>query len=95
MDAVVGLKGGPLLSRVPIWYQIGIITLMAMTVRVDEEMERALAALAEAEGASRQEVVRRAVLERYERSSHVSRVDESAGRLADRWGDVLRRLGDA
>ncbi|WP_029433172.1 ribbon-helix-helix protein, CopG family [Blastococcus sp. URHD0036] len=68
---------------------------MAMTLRVDDEMERALSALAEAEGASRQEVVRRAVLERYERSSHVSRVDESAGRLADRWGDVLRRLGDA
>jgi Ribbon-helix-helix protein, copG family len=57
-------------------------------------MERALTALAEAEGASRQEIIRRAVLERYERAGHAGRVDESARRLTERWGDVLTRLGD-
>jgi predicted transcriptional regulator len=71
------------------WYH----SVMALTLRTDDEMERALTALAEAEGASRQEILRRAVLERYERSAHVLRVDRSATRLADRWGDVLHRLG--
>lgn len=66
---------------------------MAMTLRTDDELERALTALAAAEGTSRQEIVRRAVLERYERSSHSARVEESSERLMDRWGDVLHRLG--
>ena len=66
---------------------------MAMTLRTDDELEAALAALAEAEGASRQEIVRRAVLERYARSGHVARVQESSARLMERWGDVLDRLG--
>jgi predicted transcriptional regulator len=68
---------------------------MALTLRTDDEMERALTALAEAEGASRQEVIRRAVLDRYERAEHVHRLDDSATRMSERWGDVLRRLGDA
>ena len=66
---------------------------MAMTLRTDDELDRALAALAAAEGTSRQEIIRRAVLERYERSGHAARVQESSGRLIDRWGDVLGRLG--
>ena len=64
-----------------------------MTLRTDEELDKALSALAEAEGTSRQEIVRRAVLERYERSSHSARVQESSERLMDRWSDVLHRLG--
>lgn len=66
---------------------------MALTLRTDDELERALDALAGAEGLSRQEVIRRAVLERYERAEHVKRVDESTDRLIERWGDVLDRLG--
>lgn len=66
---------------------------MALTLRTDDELERALAALAESEGLSRQEVIRRAVLERYERAGHRARVDASASRLIERWGDVLDRLG--
>ena len=68
---------------------------MAMTLRIDDELERALTALAEAEGASRQEIVRRAVLDRHARSGHVNRVHESSERLIERWGDVLHRLGTA
>ncbi len=45
-------------------YQRRITTDMALTLRTDEEMERALSVLTSAEGASRQEIVRRAVLER-------------------------------
>jgi predicted transcriptional regulator len=66
---------------------------MALTLRTDSALEEALTALAEAEGASRQEVIRRAVLDRYERSVHGARVLESSQRLAARWSDVLDRLG--
>lgn len=66
---------------------------MALTLRTDEELEAALAALAEAEGLSRQEIIRRAVLERYERAGHHARVQASTERMLDRWGDVLDRLG--
>lgn len=66
---------------------------MALTLRTDEELERALTTLAEQEGLSRQEIIRRAVLERYERAGHRARVEDSAQRMADRWGDVLDRLG--
>ena len=66
---------------------------MAMTLRTDEELDQALTALAEAEGASRQEIIRRAVLDRYERNAHAARVQESASRLVEEWGDVLDRLG--
>jgi hypothetical protein len=72
-----------------VWYR----RHMALTLRTDEELERALTALAEREGLSRQEIIRRAVLERYERAGHRARVDDSAQRMADRWGDVLDRLG--
>ena len=77
------------------WYHSDTIALMAMTLRIDDELERALAALAEAEGTSRQEIVRRAVLERHARSGHAARVQESSARLAEQWGDVLHRLGTA
>lgn len=64
-----------------------------MTLRTDEELDTALAALAAAEGASRQEIIRRAVLDRYERNGHAARVQESSSRLIDKWADVLERLG--
>ena len=66
---------------------------MAFTVRTDEIFEEALDALGKIEGISRQEVVRRAVLERYERSRHVNRVAASTAHMINRWGDVLERLG--
>ena len=66
---------------------------MAMTLRTDDELDGALTALSEAEGISRQEVVRRAVLERYQRAGHRASVEGSTQRMIDRWGDVLDRLG--
>lgn len=71
------------------WYHFS----MALTLRTDEQLEQALAALAESEGLSRQEVIRRAVLERYDRSAHRARVEASTDRLRERWSDVLDRLG--
>jgi hypothetical protein len=66
---------------------------MALTLRTDEQLEQALTKLAESEGTSRQEVIRRAVLERYARAGHSAAVGESAERMIGRWGDVLERLG--
>jgi predicted transcriptional regulator len=66
---------------------------MALTLRTDPALEEALTALVESEGASRQEIIRRAVLERFERSAHSTRVSESTRRMVARWGDVLERLG--
>jgi predicted transcriptional regulator len=66
---------------------------MAFTVRTDAALEEALAALSRDEGISRQEIIRRAVLDRYERSGHVARVTDATRRSAVRWADVLERLG--
>jgi predicted transcriptional regulator len=66
---------------------------MAMTLRTDDALERALEILAREEGLSKQEVVRRAVLERLERAGHRARVEDAAERMIERWGDVLERLG--
>jgi predicted transcriptional regulator len=66
---------------------------MAMTLRTDDELDAALTALAEAEGISRQEVIRRAVLDEYERSGRRASVADASQRMRARWGDVLDRLG--
>ncbi len=66
---------------------------MAFTVRTDEALERALDELAKEEGLSRQEIIRRAVLDRYERAGHAGKVADSTNRMMERWGDVLDRLG--
>jgi predicted transcriptional regulator len=66
---------------------------MAFTVRTDEELERALNELARDEGLSRQEIVRRAILDRYERTGHAKKVADSADQMIEQWGDVLDRLG--
>jgi predicted transcriptional regulator len=66
---------------------------MALTLRTDSELEKALDALVAAEGASRQEVIRRAVIDRYYRQEHVELVASSSAKLRERWGDVLDRLG--
>ncbi|MGA2209130.1 MAG: CopG family transcriptional regulator [Acidimicrobiales bacterium] len=67
--------------------------MIALTLRTDPALEEALTSLAKAEGTSRQEVIRRAVLDRYERTGHVARVADSSSRMSVRWGDVLERLG--
>ncbi|MHB8247257.1 MAG: ribbon-helix-helix domain-containing protein [Acidimicrobiales bacterium] len=66
---------------------------MALTLRTDPALEEALTSLVEAEGTSRQEIIRRAVLDRYERAGRVVRVADSTSRMSVRWGDVLERLG--
>lgn len=69
--------------------------VVAMTLRTDEELDAALAALAEAEGISKQEVVRRAVLEKLARSDRRERIGAIAEEMLERWSDVFERLKDA
>jgi len=64
-----------------------------MTLRTDDELEEALAELAKAEGVSKQEVVRRAVLDRRGRLSHRERIDAIATQAMTDYQDALDRLG--
>jgi len=66
---------------------------MAMTLRTDEQLDRALTELAELEGLSKQEVVRRAVLERRDRLAHRTRVVDVATQAAEEYAEALHRLG--
>ncbi len=66
---------------------------MAMTLRTDDELDAALAALAEAEGLSRQEVVRRAVLDRLASMQHRETLEASGRSQVERWANLLDRLG--
>jgi hypothetical protein len=68
---------------------------MAMNLRLDPELDAALTALASAEGTSKHEVIRQAVIDRLRQSEHRAAVAESAERMAARWGDVIERLGNA
>lgn len=64
-----------------------------MTLRMDEELDRALTALAAVEGITRQEIIRRAVLDRYRRTARTAQVQDSFNRMIDKWADALGRLG--
>lgn len=64
-----------------------------MTLRTDDELDRALTALAKASGLSRQEVIRRAVLAEYERTAHRTRVDAIAAEVIVDYAEALDRLG--
>lgn len=69
------------------------MTVMAMTLRTDEELDAALDAMSSAEGISKQEVVRRAILERAERKSLRAEVDAILDVELVRFADALERLG--
>lgn len=68
---------------------------MSLTLRTDPELDAALSALAEREGSSKQEVIRRAVIERLARTEHGSAVEDAASRMLLEWADVIERLGTA
>jgi predicted transcriptional regulator len=69
------------------------MSVMAMTLRTDEELDAALSELSEAEGRSKQEVIRLAVLERHGRTVHRAEVDKVMSEALVEWKDVLDRLG--
>lgn len=63
-----------------------------MTLRLEDDEQGYLRAMAEAEGLSQHEVARRAIVERYERSQHQGAVHEAGVRAVSRYASLLDRL---
>lgn len=70
------------------------MTIMAMNLRLTDEQDRALAALAEAEGVSKNEAAGRAILERASRLKHERDVERFALEGAERYRSLLERLAE-
>ena len=68
---------------------------MAFTLRLTPDEERLLAEQAEAEGISKHEAARRAIVERSTRLRLDQSVARSAARGAARYAELLDRLGKA
>ena len=66
---------------------------MAMTLRLDAEAQAALDLLEPHDGVSKQEAVRRAVLESANRRAHSDKVRDLGTAAAERYSDLLDRLG--
>jgi len=64
-----------------------------MTVRTDAELDQALTELAETLRISKQEVIRRSVLELRDRTSHRARIDAIAADVIVEYAEALDRLG--
>ena len=63
-----------------------------MTLRLDDLEQEQLRSMAEAEGLSQHEVVRRAIAERFERVQHQQAVHDAGVRAVGRYADLLDRL---
>lgn len=67
---------------------------MAMTLRTDAELDAALDRLAAAEGRSRQDVIRRLVLERANQLDRQARLREVSQQGLKKWADVYEQLAE-
>lgn len=65
---------------------------MATTLRLNDDEQAQLQAMADSEGLSQHEVVRRAIRERYERSRHQDAVHQAGTRAVSRYAELLDRL---
>lgn len=68
------------------------MTIMAMNLRLDDEQDRVLTALAEAEGVSKNEAAIRAIMDRAARLTREARVREATDEVIERYGPLLDRL---
>lgn len=66
---------------------------MAMTLRLTEEESERLAELADAEGRSKQEIVRSALADRWARQRQDQQLDDVLNRVLPRYRGLLDRLG--
>lgn len=71
------------------------MTAMAINLRLTEEEQELLDALARETGLSKNDILRQALVEKAARSGHRAKVDASFEWALTRYGDVLRRLGEA
>ena len=72
-----------------------VICGMAMNLRLDDQDAALLKSLAEAQDVSMHEAVLRAIRRSAWELGHTARVREATVEMQDRWGDVLRSLGEA
>lgn len=68
---------------------------MAINLRLSDEEQAVLDVLARRSGRSKNDVLRAALMEKAAREGHRDRVDASLDWALDRYGDVVRRLGEA
>jgi predicted transcriptional regulator len=80
--------------RVGTRYQIGIIDIMAMTLRLSDQQTEALRRRADKEGRSMQQVARTALDEYLLRTEDDELTDRLADQGARRYAELLRRLGE-
>jgi predicted transcriptional regulator len=66
---------------------------MAMTLRLSDEENERLAALAEAEGRSKQEILRLALAERWSKLHKQQQIGDVLERILPRYEGLLNRLG--
>ena len=64
-----------------------------MTLRTDEELEAVLDHLTQVEGVSRQEVTRRALIERARKSTRRTQIAQLSREAMEEWAETLDRLG--
>jgi len=76
------------------WYQSDTVAPMAMTLRLTDEQTAALRARADSEGRSMQQVAVSALDDYLLRAEDDERTDRLAAHGADRFADLLRRLGE-
>lgn len=72
------------------WY----LSVMAMTLRLDDQEAEALRLRAQREGRSMQEVARQAVRDYVERTSRRELLDQVLDEDLPRYAEALRRLGE-
>lgn len=72
----------------------GIIRLMAMTLRLDEQEAEALRHRAAREGRSMQDLARQAVRDYIDRASRRELLDEVLDEELPRYAEALKRLGE-
>jgi predicted transcriptional regulator len=75
-------------------YQTGIVAGMAMTLRLSDEQSAALRARADKEGRSMQQIARAALDDYLLRAEDDELTDRLAEQGAQRFADLLRRLGE-
>ncbi len=66
---------------------------MAFTLRTDDELEAALDAITAAEGISRQDAARQAILDKARQSSRRGEIDAVLAAELPRYEDAMTRLG--
>jgi hypothetical protein len=74
------------------WCHFGTIADVALNIRLTEAEEKALSELAAAEGVSKNDIVRRAILDRHARTLRRSDVEDATSWAREHYRGLLDRL---